>query len=63
MVRKVREAVIERLKDGNGKVLAKVLAEAEGLNGKGRLFNHFVLEPGASIGYHMHEGETEWVYF
>lgn len=34
-----------------------------GLPGKMRLFSLLTLIPGASIGYHVHEGETEMFYF
>lgn len=33
------------------------------LPGKMRMFNVLTLIPGASIGYHVHEGETEMFYF
>ena len=33
------------------------------LPGKVRLFNVMTLIPGASIGYHVHENETELFYF
>lgn len=33
------------------------------LPGRVRIFNVLTLIPGASIGYHVHEGETELFYF
>ena len=33
------------------------------LPGKMRMFSVLTLIPGASIGYHVHEGETEMFYF
>jgi len=48
--------------DGNVKVL-HMLNGPDEMMGKGRLFAHLVVEPGCSIGYHVHEGEAETFYF
>lgn len=48
--------------DGKGLVHMKLLTDPEGLYHHGRLFNHIVLDPGCSIGYHTHEHETEFYY-
>ena len=50
------------MRGGEGDVrIRNVLTEAE-LNGKGRLFGTITLEPGCSIGYHVHEGDSEIFY-
>ena len=50
------------MRGGQGEVrIRNVLTEAE-LNGKGRLFGTITLEPGCSIGYHKHEGDSEIFY-
>ena len=51
----------EKMRGGNGTVQLTALS-AE-LPGKMRLFSTIRLEPGCSIGYHVHEGETELFYF
>ncbi len=67
-----REAVFHSYCNGNsGRNQAKpvrngltsLIAGPEELNGKGRLFSHIRLNPGSSIGYHVHEGDTELFYF
>lgn len=48
--------------EGKGTVLSKILTDKEGLYGHGRLFNHTIVNPGCSIGYHVHNHETEFYY-
>jgi mannose-6-phosphate isomerase-like protein (cupin superfamily) len=48
--------------DGMGTVISKILTDKDGLYGHGRLFNHSVINPGCSIGYHVHNNETEFYY-
>jgi len=58
MEREVRE----RMRGGQGTVeILHVLRPAE-LKGRTRLFARLTLQPGASIGYHVHEGEEEIFY-
>ena len=52
----------EALRGGKGTVEFHHLCEKEELNGKGRVFSKIVLQPGCSIGYHIHEGESETFY-
>lgn len=47
---------------GNGLAHIKDLADKAALYDHGRLFAHVTLEPGCSIGYHTHTGETEFYY-
>ena len=50
------------LKDGNGLVQIKDITDQAGLYGHGRLFAHLTVNPGCSIGPHVHEHETEFYY-
>ena len=55
-------AKLEEFRGGNGVTELRHLLSAEELGKAGRLFAHAVLHPGASIGYHKHEGEYEVYY-
>ena len=50
------------MKGGDGTVVVTEFVTAAELNNKGRLFANIHLDPGASIGYHVHEGESELFY-
>lgn len=52
----------KNMKGGNGTVYVTEFVSSAELNEKGRLFGNIHLEPGASIGYHVHEGESELFY-
>lgn len=56
-----RTEVREKMRGGNGQVTMRALIE--GLPKGTRLFSALTLRPGDSIGYHTHEGETEYYYF
>ncbi len=66
MIRKAHEREFlekERAFGGEGIVRAHLLLSGdEEFYGNGRLFNHVILEPGASIGVHKHVGEGEVYY-
>jgi len=63
MVIKVKEAVVSKLGgEGEGLAVVRQVIAPDKMNGKGRMFNHIFLEPGASISRHQHVGETEWYY-
>ena len=49
----------ENMRDGEGVVRLSHLLSKEEFLGKGRLFSELRIEPGASIGYHLHENEQE----
>ena len=49
----------ENMRGGDGSVKIEHLLTPEELNNKGRLFAKISLEPGSSIGFHVHEGEME----
>ena len=53
---------LEKRFGGKGKVKNKALLNLEEFRGKGRLFAHNVIPPGASIGFHKHEGDFETYY-
>ncbi|MCR5775502.1 MAG: cupin domain-containing protein [Lachnospiraceae bacterium] len=63
MIRKAEECkkkFNEHMRDGKGTVeITELIASPEELNQKGRLFSRMTLNPGCSIGFHMHEGESE----
>ena len=67
MIRRKEELSIEcREKMRGGEGIAHVMsliAGPEELNNKGRLFSHITLDPGSSIGYHVHENDAELFYF
>lgn len=66
MIRKPEEFRIEykeHMRDGDGTVqLTHFITGPEELCGKGRLFSKITLNPGCSIGYHVHEGDAELFY-
>lgn len=52
----------ENMRGGNGVVeITNFVTPAE-LNDKGRLFANITLRPGCSIGYHVHENDSEIFY-
>ena len=67
MVRKKEECKVEyreKMRGGEGTAVAvSLITGPEELNGKGRLFNRMTLNPGSSIGYHVHENDAELFYF
>ena len=66
MIRKAEDCKIEyreHMRDGDGTVkITNLIAGNEELNDKGRLFGKITLEPGCSIGYHVHENDAELFY-
>ena len=66
MIRKKEECTIdcrEHMRDGNGTVqITNFINSQEEVNDKGRLFSHMTLTPGTSIGYHVHETDSELFY-
>ncbi|MBP3894585.1 MAG: cupin domain-containing protein [Atopobiaceae bacterium] len=66
MIRKKEDQAIEFrcIRGGIGETEQhKIIENDAELYGKGRLFNHMIIEPGNSIGEHMHEGDNEIFYF
>ena len=66
MIRKADEFRIEykeHMRDGDGTVqLTHFITGTEELEDKGRLFAKITLNPGCSIGYHVHEKDAELFY-
>lgn len=65
MIRKAadcKKVYNEKMRGGNGTVEITNFATPAELNDKGRLFANITLNPGCSIGYHVHENESELFY-
>ena len=66
MIRTKEECKVEyreKMRDGNGTVeLTSFIAGPEELNDKGRLFSKITLKSGCSIGFHIHENDSELFY-
>ena len=58
----MKTAYNENMRGGNGTVELTSFATPEELNNKGRLFANITLKPGCSIGYHVHEKDSELFY-
>ena len=52
----------ENMRGGDGVVLVEHLLTPDELYNHGRLYARLVIEPGCSIGPHVHEGEMESFY-
>ncbi len=57
-----RKDVRPHAHDGDGEVVLYHLAESEQTYGHCRLIVKTVIEPGSSMGYHVHNGEMEFFY-
>ena len=66
MIRRENECTVEfreHMRDGDGTVqLTNFINDPKELCEKGRLFFFFILNPGCSIGYHVHETDSELFY-
>ena len=66
MIRRANECNVEyreHMRDGDGTVrLTSLINGPEDLNEKGRLFSIITLEPGCSIGFHIHDKDAELFY-
>ncbi len=66
MIRRSSEKItetFERKFDGDGAITVRsLLNNPEEMSQKGRVFAHTSLNPGCSIGYHVHNGESETYY-
>ena len=67
MIRRAEECKIEyreHMRDGDGTVkLTGFINDPSELCGNGRMFSRITLEPGCSIGFHIHENDSELFYF
>lgn len=62
MIRKAEECAVENrvnMRGGDGTVKITNFVSKEELYGKGRLFSRITLEPVCSIGWHIHENDSE----
>ena len=62
MIRKASDCPVEtreKMRDGNGSVVLTNFATKDELLNKCRLYERLTFAPGCSIGYHVHENETE----
>jgi mannose-6-phosphate isomerase-like protein (cupin superfamily) len=55
-----RIEIRENARGGKGKITLQHLMEKDELLGHGRLCAMTTIEPGCSMGYHVHEGEIEF---
>ena len=65
MIRRSEERTLDVKQMFGGAGQAKMYRILEGageMYGKGRVFNHLVLEPGCEIGWHVHHGDGETYY-
>ena len=66
MIRRENECKVEyreHMRDGDGTVMLTSFIEGpEDLCSKGRLFSKITLNPGCSIGFHVHEKDSELFY-
>ena len=66
MIRSGHDCAIEyreHMRDGDGTVqITNFINSPEELNEKGRLFAKITLNPGCSIGYHIHDKDAELFY-
>ena len=62
MIKKPTElevTVNTNMRGGDGSIYINHLADKEDMYGKNRLFARIIIKPGCSIGFHVHENETE----
>ncbi|MBO4336832.1 MAG: cupin domain-containing protein [Lachnospiraceae bacterium] len=66
MIRKKEECKVEyreKMRDGDGIVkITNFIESPEELYQKGRMFSRITLNSGCSIGYHVHENDSELFY-
>ena len=66
MIRRKEECAIEyreHMRGGDGTVqITNFITGPQELNEKGRLFGRITLQPGCSIGFHVHEKDAELFY-
>ena len=53
---------VENMAGGKGHVIIKHILGEKELNGKCGLYAEVTIEPGCSLGYHEHHGESETYY-
>lgn len=58
----MKENIREAMRGGDGRVICKDFLSKGEYDGSARLFSTLTLEPGCSIGKHVHENEEEVFY-
>jgi mannose-6-phosphate isomerase-like protein (cupin superfamily) len=58
-ISELRQVINENMRGGNGSIIITHLADSEDMYDKSRLFAKLTIKPECSIGYHIHEKETE----
>lgn len=58
----MRTERVENMCGGTGHVIIKHILGEKELNGKCRLYAEVTIEPGCSLGFHEHHGESETYY-
>ncbi|NMP36850.1 MAG: cupin domain-containing protein [Clostridiales bacterium] len=65
MVKKASDMKVtlrEKMRGGDGSAVMKAMLDEGEYNGRARLFSTITLEPGSSIGEHVHDNEEEIFY-
>ena len=66
MIRRANECSIEyreHMRDGEGTIeITNFVADPSEMNDKGRLFARITIKPGCSIGFHIHDKDSELFY-
>ncbi len=62
MIRKAEINRKEHLQGGKGGAVVHTIVPEKDLYNSGRMYSKIILDPGASVGWHRHEGETEPYY-
>ena len=58
----LKETINENMRGGDGSIIITHLADKDEMYDKSRLFARITIKPGCSIGYHVHENETEFYH-
>lgn len=62
MIRKAEMTRKDNLQGGKGGAVVYTIVPEKELYKSGRMYAKIVLDPGATVGWHRHEGETEPYY-
>lgn len=62
MIQKAKERIVQNLQGGKGSVKIYDVLDKEALGSVGRMYAKVILDPGCSVGWHKHTGETEPYY-
>lgn len=62
MIRHEQCTQVQNLRGGNGTLKIYHIQSPEQLKNAGRMYARIIFEPGSSVGWHQHVGETEPYY-